>query len=104
MDRCHQAALVAARQAWADAGAPEVDPERLAVVVGTGMGGVTTLLDQDDALEQEGLQRASPLMVPMPMPNGAAAWISLKFGARAGVYARCRLALPALRRWRSRLG
>jgi 3-oxoacyl-[acyl-carrier-protein] synthase II len=86
MDRCHQAALVAARQAWADAGAPDVDPERLAVVIGTGMGGVTTLLDQDDALEQAGAKRVSPLMVPMLMPNGAAAWISLEFGARAGVY------------------
>src|SRR4051794_12936962 len=48
MDRCEQAALVAARQAWEDAGAPEVDQERLAVVIGTGIGGVSTLLAQDD--------------------------------------------------------
>lgn len=86
MDRCHQAALVAARQAWTDAGAPEVDPERLAVVIGTGMGGVTTLLDQNDTLERAGAKRVSPLMVPMLMPNGTGAWISLEFGARAGVY------------------
>ncbi|MFK3979244.1 beta-ketoacyl-[acyl-carrier-protein] synthase family protein [Micromonospora sp. NPDC050397] len=86
MDRCQQAALVAAQQAWADAGAPEVDPIRLAVVVGTGIGGITTLLDQDDLLEEKGPSRISPLTVPMLMPNGPAAWVSLEFGARAGVY------------------
>ncbi|MFI1991948.1 beta-ketoacyl-[acyl-carrier-protein] synthase family protein [Actinoplanes sp. NPDC020271] len=86
MDRCQQAALVAARQAWADAGTPGVDGERLAVVIGTGIGGVTTLLDQDDVIEEKGPRRVSPLTVPMMMPNGAAAWISIEFGARAGVY------------------
>lgn len=86
MDRCQQAALVAARQAWADAGAPEVDPIRLAVVIGTGIGGINTLLDQDDLLEEKGPTRISPLTVPMLMPNGPAAWVSLEFGARAGVY------------------
>lgn len=86
MDRCEQAALVAAQQAWADAGGPEVEPERLAVVIGTGVGGVRTLLDQDDVLEDQGPRRVSPLTVPMLMPNGPAAWVSLHFGARAGVY------------------
>ncbi|WP_326557857.1 beta-ketoacyl-[acyl-carrier-protein] synthase family protein [Micromonospora sp. NBC_01796] len=87
MDRCQQAALVAARQAWDDAGAPEVDPVRLAVVIGTGVGGLTTLLGQDDLLEEKGPSRISPLTVPMLMPNGPAAWVSLEYGARAGVYA-----------------
>ncbi|MFC6021944.1 beta-ketoacyl-[acyl-carrier-protein] synthase family protein [Plantactinospora solaniradicis] len=86
MDRCQQAALVAARQAWADAGSPEVDPIRLAVVIGTGIGGVNTLLGQDDLLEEKGPYRISPLTVPMLMPNGPAAWVSLEYGARAGVY------------------
>jgi 3-oxoacyl-[acyl-carrier-protein] synthase II len=86
MDRCQQAALVAAHQAWAHAGTPEVDPLRLAVVIGTGIGGVNTLLDQDDLLEQKGPGRVSPLTVPMLMPNGPAAWVSLEYGARAGVY------------------
>ncbi|XVV11115.1 beta-ketoacyl-[acyl-carrier-protein] synthase family protein [Actinoplanes sp. CA-131856] len=86
MDRCQQAALVAARQAWADAGTPGVEGERLAVVIGTGIGGVTTLLDQDDVIEEKGPRRVSPLTVPMMMPNGAAAWISIELGARAGVY------------------
>ncbi|GAA0454386.1 3-oxoacyl-ACP synthase [Paractinoplanes deccanensis] len=86
MDRCQQAALVAARQAWADAGTPGVEGERLAVVIGTGIGGVNTLLDQDDLIEEKGPGRVSPLTVPMLMPNGAAAWISIELGAKAGVY------------------
>jgi 3-oxoacyl-[acyl-carrier-protein] synthase II len=86
MDRCQQAAMVAAREAWADAGRPDVDPARLAVVIGTGVGGVSTLLDQDDVLEEQGPKRVSPLAVPMLMPNGPAAWVSLEYRARAGVY------------------
>ena len=61
LDRVEQVAVVAAREAWAHAGAPEVDPERLAVVVGTGIGGLTTLLGQDDLLEGPGLRKVSPL-------------------------------------------
>lgn len=86
MDRCQQAALVAARQAWADAGSPEADPERVAVVVGTGVGGVTTLLEQEGVLRAQGPHRVSPRTVPRLMPNGPAAWISIEFGAQAGVY------------------
>jgi 3-oxoacyl-[acyl-carrier-protein] synthase II len=87
LDRVEQLAVVASKEAWADAGAPEVEPERLGVVVGTGIGGVTTLLAQDDLLETQGLRKISPLTVPMLMPNGPAAWVSLEFGARGGVHA-----------------
>ncbi len=86
MDRCEQVALVAAREAWADAGAPEVDPERLAVVIGTGTGGALTLLGQDDVLETSGVRRVSPHTVPMLMANGPAAWVSIELGARAGAH------------------
>ncbi|MDN5750115.1 MAG: beta-ketoacyl-[acyl-carrier-protein] synthase family protein [Pseudonocardia sp.] len=87
LDRCEQVALVAAKEAWAHAGAPEVEPERLAVVIGTGIGGAITLLDQDDLLEGPGLRKVSPLTVPMLMPNGPAAWVGLELGARGGVHA-----------------
>ncbi|WP_157246374.1 beta-ketoacyl-[acyl-carrier-protein] synthase family protein [Nonomuraea typhae] len=87
MDRCEQVAVLAARQAWADAGRPEVEPERLAVVIGTGLGGVTTLLDQDDVLEKSGVRRVSPHTLPMLMPNGPAAWVSIDLGAKAGAHA-----------------
>ncbi|MEU1308568.1 beta-ketoacyl-ACP synthase II [Streptomyces cinnamoneus] len=86
MDRCEQIALVAAREAWADAGRPEVDPERLAVVIGTGTGGVLTMLAQDDVLEASGVRRVSPHTVPMLMANGPAAWVSIELGARAGAH------------------
>jgi 3-oxoacyl-[acyl-carrier-protein] synthase II len=86
MDRCQQAALAAARQAWAGAGAPGVDPDRLAVVVATGVGGVTTLVEQEHVLREQGPRKVSPFTVIRLMPNGPAAWISIEFGARAGVY------------------
>ncbi|MFE5832540.1 beta-ketoacyl-[acyl-carrier-protein] synthase family protein [Streptomyces sp. NPDC056508] len=86
LDRSQQAALVAAAEAWADAGAPRVDPDRLASAIGTGIGGVQTLLREDDVLETAGARRVSPRTVPMLMPNAAAALISIEYGARAGVY------------------
>ncbi|GAA4586932.1 beta-ketoacyl-[acyl-carrier-protein] synthase family protein [Planotetraspora phitsanulokensis] len=86
LDRCQQAALVAAREAWADAGAPEVEPERLAVVIGTGVGGVLTTLAQDDLMEESGPRKVSPYTVPMLMPNGPAAVVSIEFGARGGAH------------------
>jgi len=86
LDRSQQAAIVAAREAWAQAGSPEVDPERLAVVVGTGVGGARTLLAQDDILEERGARKVSPHTVPMLMPNGPAAWVGIELGAQAGVH------------------
>jgi 3-oxoacyl-[acyl-carrier-protein] synthase II len=89
MDRSEQTAVVAAREAWADAGlaGTGLDPERLAVVVGSGIGGAMTLLAQDDILEASGPRRVSPHTVPMLMPNGPAAMVGLEFGAKAGVHA-----------------
>jgi 3-oxoacyl-[acyl-carrier-protein] synthase II len=86
LDPSSQYALIAAREAWADAGAPEVEPERLAVAVGSGIGGVWTLLSQWDTLREKGPRRVYPLAVPMLMPNGPAAAISLELGARAGAH------------------
>jgi len=89
LDRSEQVAIIAAREAWAHAGHNEntVEPERLAVIVGTGIGGANTLLDQDDILEKSGLRKVSPLTVPMLMPNGPAAHVGLELKARAGVHA-----------------
>ena len=87
MDRCEQFALVAAREAWADAGTPEVDPERLGVVVSSGIGGVASTLAGYDVLREKGWSRISPFAIPMLMPNGSAGWLSIEFGARAGAHA-----------------
>ena len=85
LDPSSQFALIAAREAWADAGSPEVDPERLAVDYATGIGGVWTLLDAYDTLKERGPRRVLPMTVPMLMPNGPAAAIGMDISARAGV-------------------
>jgi 3-oxoacyl-[acyl-carrier-protein] synthase II len=86
LDRCEQFAIVAAREAWAHAGSPDVDPERLGVVVSSGIGGVASTLSAYDTLKEKGWQRLSPFTVPMLMPNGAAGWLAIELGARAGVH------------------
>ena len=88
LDRSEAIAIIAAHQAWADAGLADsgLDPERLGVSVGSGIGGALTLLAQDDILESSGPRRVSPHTIPMLMPNGPAAWVGLELGARAGVH------------------
>jgi 3-oxoacyl-[acyl-carrier-protein] synthase II len=89
LDRSQQVAVVAAQEAWAQSGAGDagVDPLRIAVVFGTGIGGALTLLGQDDVLEEKGPKRVSPFTIPMLMPNGPAAAVGLAVGARGGVHA-----------------
>jgi 3-oxoacyl-[acyl-carrier-protein] synthase II len=87
LDPAGQYGLIAAREAWADAGTPEVEPERLGVVIGSGIGGVSTLLDAWDTLKEKGVRRVFPLAVPMLIVNGPAAAVSLELGARAGTHA-----------------
>ncbi|MGC9537649.1 beta-ketoacyl-[acyl-carrier-protein] synthase family protein [Streptomyces sp. UG1] len=101
LDRSAQFALIAAQEAWKDAGfeakagavtsgasAPgtSVDPDRLGAVIASGIGGVTTLLDQYDVLKEKGVRRVSPHTVPMLMPNSPSANVGLLVGARAGVH------------------
>ncbi|WP_069811589.1 beta-ketoacyl-[acyl-carrier-protein] synthase family protein [Streptomyces sp. TP-A0874] len=101
LDRSAQFALIAAREAWADAGytgpagtvaedasdaAPEIDPGRLGTVIASGIGGVTTLLDQYDVLKEKGVRKVSPHTVPMLMPNSPSANVSLEVGAQAGAH------------------
>jgi 3-oxoacyl-[acyl-carrier-protein] synthase II len=86
LDRSQQLAIIAAEEAWVDAGEPGTDPDRLAVVVGTGIGGIDTLLTEDHVLHASGARRVSPRAVPMLMPNGASAQISIQFDARGGTY------------------
>ncbi|WP_461296580.1 beta-ketoacyl-[acyl-carrier-protein] synthase family protein [Streptomyces harbinensis] len=95
LDRSTQFALIATREAWADAGftgkagedESQVSPERLGAVLASGIGGITTLLDQYDVLKEKGARRVSPHTVPMLMPNAPAANVGLEIGARAGVHA-----------------
>jgi 3-oxoacyl-[acyl-carrier-protein] synthase II len=86
LDPGSQYALIAAREAWADAGSPEVDPERLGVDFATGIGGIWTLVDAWETLRERGPRRVLPMTVPMLMPNAPAAAISMAIPSRA--YAR----------------
>jgi 3-oxoacyl-[acyl-carrier-protein] synthase II len=87
LDRSSQFAMVAAMEAWADSGldGAEIDGDRVGVAMASGIGGVTTLLANYDALLEKGPRRVSPLAVPMLMPNAPAANVSLYVGARAAV-------------------
>jgi len=87
MDPSAQLAIVATREAWADAGSPEIDPERLGVAVSSGIGGVWTLLTAWDTTREKGASLVLPMSVPMLMPNSPAAYVELEMGARAGAHA-----------------
>jgi 3-oxoacyl-[acyl-carrier-protein] synthase II len=97
LDRCQQFALIAAHEAWRDAGFAfgdeesaegfRVDGDRLGAVVSSGIGGIITTLDSYDTLREKGWKRVSPFAVPMLMPNGAAGQVSIEFGAKAGAHA-----------------
>jgi len=88
MDPSAQYAIIAAREAWADAGSPEVDGDRLGSVVSSGIGGIRTILDAWEVLLNTGnARRVLPMTVPMLMPNSPTAYVSLEFGARAGAHA-----------------
>jgi len=86
LDRSEAFALIAAREAWSDSGKPEVESERLGVVIASGIGGVLTLLGAYDVLREKGARLVSPHTVPMLMPNGPAAHVGIEIGARAGVH------------------
>ncbi|HEU5160697.1 MAG TPA: beta-ketoacyl-[acyl-carrier-protein] synthase family protein [Streptosporangiaceae bacterium] len=94
LDRNEQFALIAAHEAWRHAGYAhgdregfQVDHDRLGVVISSGIGGILTTLDSYDTFREKGWKRVSPFTVPMLMPNGAAGWASIEFGARAGAHA-----------------
>lgn len=92
LDRSSQLAMVAGLEAWADAGLGlgednDIDPDRLLVSVGTGIGGLHSLLGQWDVQKEKGLRRVSPLTIPMLMANAPAANLGLTFGAAAAVHA-----------------
>jgi 3-oxoacyl-[acyl-carrier-protein] synthase II len=86
MDRSTQLGVIAVKEAWSDAGSPDINKERLGVFFGTGIGGLSTVLEQYDILNSRGPDRVNPMTVPMIMPNSAAAMVGLEVGARAGVH------------------
>jgi len=83
MDRFTQFAIAAADQAIQDAGLDmnQVNRERVGVYVGSGIGGIQSLLDQHQTLTQRGPERVSPTLVPSMIANSAAAMISIRIGS-----------------------
>ena len=86
MDRSSQLGVIAVREAWQDAGSPEINKQRLGVFFGSGIGGLSTVLEQYEILKLRGPDRVNPMTVPMIMPNSAAAMVGLEIGAQAGVH------------------
>ncbi len=82
VDRFAQLSVAAADMAVDDAGDLHVDPDRAAVVIGTGIGGIETLEAQMAVMADKGAKRVSPFLVPMMMPNAAAATVSMRLGWR----------------------
>jgi beta-ketoacyl ACP synthase len=85
MSYLQKMSTVLGRRLWDNAGSPEVDPKRLMVSIGTGLGSAEELIFAYDGMRAKGLKAVSPLVVQMFMPNGAAAAIGLERKARAGV-------------------
>ena len=88
-DRCAQLALLAARQAWGMAleRVPGVDPDRVAVVIGTGIGGLSTMHQQHIQLSEGGASRVNPLTVPMLIPDAPAGQVAIDLGLHGGAHA-----------------
>lgn len=79
-DRYSQFALAAAEMALAQSGEIDADPVRKGVFIGTGIGGINTLEEQIVIRAEKGERRVSPFLVPMMMPNAAAASVSMRHG------------------------
>jgi 3-oxoacyl-[acyl-carrier-protein] synthase II len=82
VDRFTKFAALAAAEAVADAGELDADPDRIGVIIGTGVGGLETIEAQLKVLLDRGSRRVSPFLVPMIMGNRAAADVSMRHGFR----------------------
>ena len=93
LDRSTQLALIAAQEAWTDAGfdwdaeaSEGVDPQRLIVSLASGIGGLHSLLNNWDVQRDKGYRRVSPFTIPMLMANAPAANVGMQVHAKAGVH------------------
>jgi beta-ketoacyl ACP synthase len=74
-----------ARRLWDNAGSPDVDPNRLMVSIGTGMGSTEEFISFNDEFRRRGTKAVSPVGVQQAMPNAAAAAVGLERRAKAGI-------------------
>ena len=80
-------AVAAAREAWADAGVGEIDPARAGILVGSAIGGVMGVLEQNDVLRERGHTRVSPWFLPNVLVDSASGQIAIDLGLRGPNYA-----------------
>jgi beta-ketoacyl ACP synthase len=85
MSYLQKMSTVLSRRLWESAGNPEIDTNRLAVSIGTGLGSAEELVFSYDDLRDRGMRAVSPLAVQKFMPNGPAAAVGLERHAKAGV-------------------
>ncbi len=88
-DRFTQLALAAADEALAQAGWSDglpYEPERIGCILGTGIGGIHTLLDGYDVLRERGAGSVPPLAIPLLMPNSNAAAVAMRHGIKGQTY------------------
>ncbi len=84
MDRFAQFAIAAAQEALDQSGLQinEVNRDRIGVVIGTGIGGITTMIENYEALNERGPDRVSPFLIPMMISDSAAGMLAIRIGAR----------------------
>jgi beta-ketoacyl-acyl-carrier-protein synthase II len=80
-------AVAAAREAWADAGVDEIDPARAGILVGSAIGGIMGVLEQDDVRRERGHARVSPWFLPNVLVDSASGQIAIDLGLRGPNYA-----------------
>ena len=87
-DRCAQLGVLAAREAWAMASrvTSGIHPARVAVILGTGIGGLHTMHEQHNQLTAGGPLRVNPLTVPMLIPDAAAGQVAIDLGLHGGAH------------------
>ncbi len=88
MDPFSQVGLVAAKEAWADSGLAEAnfDPTRAGAILGTGIGGIQSILEQNKILEESGPRRVTPFFISNTMANALAANVAIEFGLQAACF------------------
>jgi 3-oxoacyl-[acyl-carrier-protein] synthase II len=82
MDRFVQFAVVSALQAVKQSGIKDIPSQETGVIIGVGLGGLNTLINQYDVLREKGADRVSPFLIPMMIPDMASGQVSITLGAK----------------------
>src|SRR5262245_23779462 len=87
MDRSVLLAVAAAQQAWGDASLDGVDPSRVGILVGSAIGGIATIAEQQQTFAERGFDRVSPFFIPSVLVDTASGQIAIQLGITGQNYA-----------------